>query len=155
MWSCVWIGREVRKQIPMSSCVCIVRDQWPVIKFVWLEDIKPGEIHRRVLQQYGDAYLDDRRKHDLMMCLEIGEHEASYAEPSERTCLLAFFSSMVLYTLKRLLLLLTPFGDWYFKSYKIVSYTLTLLPLIINCLGKWTSQQPASVHYGYKISHHM
>jgi hypothetical protein len=47
---------------PLSECT--ISEERAVIRFVWTEGIKPSEIHRRMLAQYGDKYIGQRKVYE-------------------------------------------------------------------------------------------
>jgi hypothetical protein len=57
------------QSLPCRQCVnieaplyeCTISEQHAVIRFLWAEWIKPSEIHRRMLVQYGDKYIGQRK----------------------------------------------------------------------------------------------
>jgi hypothetical protein len=40
---------------------CTISEQRAVIRFLWAEGIKPSEIHRRMLVQYGDKCIGQKK----------------------------------------------------------------------------------------------
>lgn len=73
--------------------------------FLWSEDVKPHEIHRRTLHQYGDACTDKRRE-------------------------LAFFSLLITHH-HTVAASLDTIQKWDSRSYSILHTALILLPLIM------------------------
>jgi hypothetical protein len=49
-------------EAPIS--VCTISEQRAVIRFLWAEWIKPSEIHRRMLVQYGDKCIGQRKVYE-------------------------------------------------------------------------------------------
>jgi hypothetical protein len=49
-------------EAPIS--VCTISEQRAVIRFLWAEWIKPSEIHRRMLVQYGDKCIEQRKVYE-------------------------------------------------------------------------------------------
>jgi hypothetical protein len=45
-------------EAPLSECT--ISEQRAVIRFLWAEGIKPSDIHRRMLVQYGDKCIVQR-----------------------------------------------------------------------------------------------
>ena len=43
---------------PLQNCT--IEEQRGVVRFVWTEGVKPVEIHRRVLVQYGQTTMGQR-----------------------------------------------------------------------------------------------
>jgi hypothetical protein len=46
-------------EAPLSECT--ISEKRAVIRFLWAEGIKPSEIHRRMLVQYGDKCIGQRK----------------------------------------------------------------------------------------------
>jgi len=40
---------------------CAIEEQRGVVRFVWVEGVKPVEIHRRMLAQYGQSTMSQRK----------------------------------------------------------------------------------------------
>ena len=40
---------------------CIIEEQSGVVRFLWAEGVKPVEIHRRMLAQYGQSTTSQRK----------------------------------------------------------------------------------------------
>jgi hypothetical protein len=49
-------------EAPLSDCAISV--QCAVIRFLWAEGIKPSEIHRRMLVQYDDKCIGQRKVYE-------------------------------------------------------------------------------------------
>jgi hypothetical protein len=49
-------------EAPLSECT--ISEQRAVIRFLWSEGIKPSEIHRRMLVQYGDKCTGQRKVYE-------------------------------------------------------------------------------------------
>jgi hypothetical protein len=49
-------------EAPLSECT--ISEQHAVIIFIWAEGIKPCEIHRRMLVQYGDRCIGQRKVYE-------------------------------------------------------------------------------------------
>ena len=43
---------------------CTIAEQRDVVRFVWAEGVKPVEIHRRMLAQYGQSTMCQRKVYD-------------------------------------------------------------------------------------------
>ncbi|XP_021930927.1 histone-lysine N-methyltransferase SETMAR-like [Zootermopsis nevadensis] len=55
-----------------TLAVCTVEEQRAIIRFLWLEGVKPREVHRRMLQQYGDACIGERRVYEWVDAFKNG-----------------------------------------------------------------------------------
>ena len=40
---------------------CTIEEQRGVVRFLWAEQVKPAEIHRRMLGQYGQSTTSQRK----------------------------------------------------------------------------------------------
>jgi hypothetical protein len=49
-------------EAPLSECT--ISEERAVVRFLWTEGIKPSEIHRRMLAQYGDKYIGQRKVYE-------------------------------------------------------------------------------------------
>jgi hypothetical protein len=47
---------------PLSECT--ISEQHAVIRFLWAEGFKPSEIHRKMLVQYGDKCIGERKVYE-------------------------------------------------------------------------------------------
>jgi len=43
---------------------CTIEEQSGVVRFVWAEGVKPVEIHRRMLAQYGQSTMSQRKVYE-------------------------------------------------------------------------------------------
>jgi len=43
---------------------CTIEEQHGVVRFVWVEGVKPVEIHRRMLAQYGQSTMSQRKVYE-------------------------------------------------------------------------------------------
>jgi len=43
---------------------CTIEEQHGVVRFVWAEGVKPVEIHRRMLAQYGQSTMSQRKVYE-------------------------------------------------------------------------------------------
>ena len=43
---------------------CTIEEQGGVVRFVWAEGVKPVEIHRRMLAQYGQSTMSQRKVYE-------------------------------------------------------------------------------------------
>jgi transposase len=50
---------------PLENCTR--EEQHSVIRFLWLEGMKPKEIHRKMIQQYGGTWMSERK---VYQCVE-------------------------------------------------------------------------------------
>jgi len=44
--------------------VCTIEEQRGLVRFVWAEGVKPVEIHRRMLAQYGQSTMSQRKVYE-------------------------------------------------------------------------------------------
>jgi hypothetical protein len=58
-------------EAPLSECT--ISEQRAVIRFLWAEGIKPSEIHRRMLVQYGDKFIGQRKVYEWVEMFKNGE----------------------------------------------------------------------------------
>jgi len=47
------------KDAPLQDCT--IEEQRGVVRFLWAEGVKPVEIHRRMLVQYGQSTVSQRK----------------------------------------------------------------------------------------------
>jgi len=45
---------------------CTIEEQCGVVRFLWAEGVKPVEIHRRMLAQYGQSTMCQRKVYEWM-----------------------------------------------------------------------------------------
>ena len=43
---------------------CTIEEQRGVVRFLWAEEVKPVEIHRRMLAQYGQSTMSQRKVYE-------------------------------------------------------------------------------------------
>jgi len=43
---------------------CTIEEQRDVVRFLWAEGVKPVEIHRRMLAQYGQSTMSQRKVYE-------------------------------------------------------------------------------------------
>ena len=53
---------------------CTVEEQHGVVRFLWAEGAKPVEIHRRMLAQYGQSTMSQRRVYEWVERFNRVEH---------------------------------------------------------------------------------
>jgi hypothetical protein len=58
-------------EAPLSECT--ISEQHAVIRFLWAEGIKPSEIHRRMLVQYGDECIGQKTVYEWVEGLKMEE----------------------------------------------------------------------------------
>jgi len=51
---------------------CTIEEQRSVVRFVWAEGAKPVEIHRRMLVQYGQSTMSQRKVYDCVERFKSG-----------------------------------------------------------------------------------
>jgi len=51
---------------------CTIEEQRDVVRFVWAEGVKPVEIHRRILVQYGQSTMSQRKVYEWMERFKSG-----------------------------------------------------------------------------------
>ena len=51
-------GRKHRPPPPLQDCT--IEERRGVVRFLWVEGVKPMEIHRRILAQYGQSTMSQR-----------------------------------------------------------------------------------------------
>ena len=51
---------------------CTIEEQRGVVRFVWAEGVKPVEIHRRMLAQYGQSTMSQRKVYEWVKRFKSG-----------------------------------------------------------------------------------
>ena len=51
---------------------CIIEEQRGVVRFLWAEGVKPVEIHRHVLPQYGQSAMSQRKVYEWVERFKSG-----------------------------------------------------------------------------------
>jgi len=51
---------------------CTIEEQRGVMRFVWAEGVKPVEIHRRMLAQYGQSTMSQRKVYEWVERFKSG-----------------------------------------------------------------------------------
>ena len=51
---------------------CTIVEQRGVVRFVWAEEVKPVEIHRRMLAQYGQSTMSQRKVYEWVERFKSG-----------------------------------------------------------------------------------
>jgi len=51
---------------------CTIEDQRGVVRFLWAEGVKPVEIHRRMLAQYGQSTVRQRKVYEWVERFKSG-----------------------------------------------------------------------------------
>jgi len=51
---------------------CTVEEQRGVVRFLWAEVVKPAEIHRRMLAQYGQSTMSQRKVYEWVERFKSG-----------------------------------------------------------------------------------
>jgi len=56
---------------------CIIEEQRGVVRFLWAEGVKPVEIDRRMLAQYGQSTMIHRKVYEYVERLKSGRTHAT------------------------------------------------------------------------------
>jgi len=51
---------------------CTIEEQRGVVRFIWAEEVKPVEIHRRMLAQYGQSTMSQRKVYEWVETFKSG-----------------------------------------------------------------------------------
>ena len=51
---------------------CTIEEQHGVLRFLWVEGVKPVEIHRRMLAQYGQSTMSQRKVYEWVERFKSG-----------------------------------------------------------------------------------
>jgi len=51
---------------------CTIEEQRGLVRFLWAEGVKPVEIHRRMLGQYGQSTMSQRKVYGLLERFKSG-----------------------------------------------------------------------------------
>jgi len=51
---------------------CTIEEQHGVVRFLWAEGVKPVEIHRHMLAQYGQSTMSQRKVYELVESFKSG-----------------------------------------------------------------------------------
>jgi len=51
---------------------CTIEEQRGVLRFLWAEGVKPVEIHRRMLAQYGQSTMSQRKVYEWVESFKSG-----------------------------------------------------------------------------------
>jgi hypothetical protein len=62
-------------EAPLSECT--ISEQCAVIRFLWVEEIKPTEIHRRMRVQYGGKCTGQRKVYEWVERFKNGRMNAT------------------------------------------------------------------------------
>ena len=52
---------------------CTIEEQRGVVRFLWAEEVKPVEIHRRMLAQYGQSTMSQRKVYEWVERFKSGQ----------------------------------------------------------------------------------
>jgi hypothetical protein len=63
-------------EAPLSECT--VSEQRAIKRFLWAEGIKPSGIHRRMLVQYGDKCIGQRKVYESVERLKKWKNECDW-----------------------------------------------------------------------------
>ena len=56
---------------------CTIEEQCGIVRFLWAEGVKPVEIHRRMLAQYGQSTMSQRKVFEWVERFESGRTRAT------------------------------------------------------------------------------
>jgi len=56
--------------LPLEDCT--IEEQRGVVRFLWAEGVKPVEIHRRMLAQYGQSTMSERKVYEWVERFKSG-----------------------------------------------------------------------------------
>jgi len=59
-------GSNEGENMDASLQDCTIEEQRGVVRFLWAEGAKPVEIHRRMLAQYGQSTMSQRKVYELV-----------------------------------------------------------------------------------------
>jgi transposase len=65
-------------------CDCTISEQRAVIRFLWAEGLKPSEIRRRMLVQYGDKCIGQRKVYEWVERFKNGRTNVTGEDQSGR-----------------------------------------------------------------------
>jgi len=63
-------NEDENMDFPLQDCT--IEEQRGVVRFLWAEAVKPVEIHRRVLAQYGQSTMSQRKVYDRVEKFKSG-----------------------------------------------------------------------------------
>ena len=63
---------------------CTIEEQRGVVRFLWTEGVKPVEIHRRMLTQYGQSTTSERKVYEWVERFKSGRTRVTDEGRSER-----------------------------------------------------------------------
>jgi len=52
---------------------CTIEEQRSVVRFLWAEGVKPVEIHRSMLAQYGQSTMSQRKVYEWVERFKLGQ----------------------------------------------------------------------------------
>jgi len=64
--------------------VCTIGEQRGVVRFLWAEGVKPVEIHRRMLTQYGQSTMSQRKVYEWVEMFKSGRTRVTDEDRSGR-----------------------------------------------------------------------
>jgi len=65
-------GSNERENMDAPLQDCTIEEQCGVVRFLWAEGVKPVEIHRRMLAQYGQSTMSQRKVYELVERFKSG-----------------------------------------------------------------------------------
>ena len=63
---------------------CTIEEQRGVVRFLWAEGVKPVEIHSRMLAQYGQSTMSQRKVYELVKRFKSGRTRVTDEDSSGR-----------------------------------------------------------------------
>jgi len=63
---------------------CTIEEQRGVVRFLWAEGVKPVEIHRRMLTQYGQSTMSQRKDYEWVERFKSARTRVTDESPSGR-----------------------------------------------------------------------
>jgi len=63
---------------------CTIEEQRGVVRFLWAEGVKPAEIHRRMLAQYGQSTMSQRKVYEWVERFKSGRTPVTDEDRSGR-----------------------------------------------------------------------
>jgi transposase len=81
---CNWNDSARIMAAPLENCTR--EEQRSVIRFLWSEGVKPREIHRRMIQQYGGSCMSKRKVYQWVERFQEGRTSVIGEHRSGRPC---------------------------------------------------------------------
>jgi len=51
---------------------CTIKEQHGVVQFLWAEEVKPAEIHHRMLARYGQSTMSQQKVYEWVKRFKLG-----------------------------------------------------------------------------------